>query len=59
MMDWFCNVCDKTIKRNSITRHIMSKSHLVLKSKEYFEKTRQVKTTTGIFFPLNETLSNL
>ena len=50
MMDWFCNVCDKTIKRNSIRRHIMSKSHLVLKSKEYFEKTRQVKTTTGIFF---------
>ena len=27
MMDWFCDVCDRSIKRNSIARHIMSKSH--------------------------------
>ena len=54
MMDWFCNVCDKTIKRNSIRRHNMSKSHLVLKSKEYFEKNNDRN-----IFPLNETLSKL
>ena len=48
MMDWFCDVCDRSIKRNWIARHIMSKTHLVLKTKEYFERTKQVKTTTNL-----------
>ena len=32
MMDYFCDICDKTIKRKSKTKHLKSKSHLHMKS---------------------------
>ena len=32
MTDYFCDVCDKTIKRKSKSKHIKSKSHLHMKS---------------------------
>ena len=31
-MDYYCEICDKTIKRKSKTKHIKSKSHLHMKS---------------------------
>ena len=32
MMDYYCDICDKTIKRKSKTKHIKSKNHLHMKS---------------------------
>ena len=32
MMDYFCDICDKTIKRKSKTKHLKSKNHLHMKS---------------------------
>ena len=32
MMNYYCDICDKTIKRKSKTRHNKSKSHLHMKS---------------------------
>ena len=31
-MDYFCDICDKTIKRKSKTKHLKSKNHLHMKS---------------------------
>ena len=32
MKDYYCEICDKTIKRKSKTKHIKSKSHSHMKS---------------------------
>ena len=32
MMDYYCDICDKTIRRKSKTKHIRSKSHLYMSS---------------------------
>ena len=32
MMDYFCDICDKTIKRKSKTKHLKCKNHLQMKT---------------------------
>ena len=32
MMDYYCEICDKTIKNKSKTSHLKSKNHLYMKT---------------------------
>ena len=69
MMDYYCDICDKTIKRKSKTRHIKSKSHLHMKSyvrdehtigdvywKDFYRVIREYVNTNRIKFPIFKTL---
>ena len=69
MMDYFCDICDKTIKRKSKTRHIKSKSHLHMKSyirekhtignvywKDFYRVIREYVDTNRLKFPIFKTL---
>ena len=69
MMDYFCDICDKTIKRKSKTRHIKSKSHLHMKSyirqkhnigdvywKDFYRVIREYVHTNRLKFPIFKTL---
>ena len=67
-MDYFCDICDKTIKRKSKTRHIKSKSHLPMKSyireqhttgnvywKDFYRVIREYVDTNRLKFPIFKT----
>ena len=69
MTDYFCDICDKTIKRKSKTRHINSKSHLHMKSyirekhtiddvywKDFYRVIREYVDTNRLKFPIFKTL---
>ena len=69
MIDYFCDICDKTIKRKSKTRHIQSKSHLQMKSyirekhtigdvywKDLYRVIREYVNTNRLKFPIFKTL---
>ena len=69
MMDYFCDICDKTIKRKSKTRHIKSKSHLNMKSyirekhtignvywKDFYRVIREYVNNNRLKFPIFKTL---
>ena len=69
MTDFFCDICDKTIKRKSKTRHIKSKSHLHMKSyvgekhfigdvywKDFYRVIREYVDTNRLKFPIFKTL---
>ena len=69
MMDYFCDICDKTIKQKSKTRHIKSKSHLHMKSyirekhtigdvywKDFYRVIREYVNTNRLKFPIFKTL---
>ena len=69
MMDYFCDICDKTIKRKSKTRHIKSKSHLQMKSyirekhtignvywKDFYRVIREYVNNNRLKFPIFKTL---
>ena len=68
-MDYYCDICDKTIKRKSKTRHIKSKSHLQMKSyirekhtigdvywKDLYRAIREYVNTNRLKFPIFKTL---
>ena len=69
MMDYFCDICDKAIKRKSKTRHIKSKSHLHMKSyirekhtignvywKDFYRVIREYADANRLKFPIFKTL---
>ena len=69
MMDYYCDICDKTIKRKSKTRYIKSKSHLHMKSyikekhtigdvywKDFYRVIREYVNTNRLKFPIFKTL---
>ena len=69
MMDYSGEICDKTIKRKSKTKHIKSKSHLHMKSyikekhtivdvywKDFYRVIREYVDTTRLKFPIFKTL---
>ena len=69
MTDYFCDICDKTIKRKSKTRHIKSKSHLHMKSyirdehtigdvywKDFYRVIREYVDNNRLKFPIFKTL---
>ena len=69
MMDYYCDICDKTIKRKSKTRHVKSKSHLHMKSyirekhtigdvywKDFYRVIRECVNTNRLKFPIFKTL---
>ena len=69
MMDYFCDICDKSIKRKSKTRHIKSKIHLHMKSyirekhtigdvywKDFYRVIREYVDTNRLKFPIFKTL---
>ena len=69
MMNYYCEICDKTIKRKSKTKHIKSKSHLHMKSyirekhtignvywKDFYRVIREYVDTNRLKFPIFKTL---
>ena len=69
MMDYYCDTCDKTIKRKPKTKHIQSKSHLHMKSyirekhtignvylKDFYRVIRKYVDNNGLKFPIFKTL---
>ena len=69
MMDYYCDICDKTIKRKSKTRHNKSKSHLHMKSyirekhtigdvywKDFYRVIGEYVNTNRLKFPIFKTL---
>ena len=69
MMDYYCDICDKTIKRKSIRKHIKSKSHLHMKSyvrekhtignvywKDFYRVIRESVDTNTLKFPISKAL---
>ena len=69
MMDYYREVCDKTIKRKSKTKHIKSKSHLHRKSyvrekhtignvywKDFYRVIREYVDNNRLKFPIFKTL---
>ena len=69
MMDYYCEICDKTVKRKSKTKHIKSKSHLHLKSyirekhtignvywKDFYRVIREYVDINRLKFPIFKTL---
>ena len=68
-MDYFCDICDKTIKRKSKTKHIKSKSHLHMRSyvrekhtigdvdwKDFYKVIREYVNNNRLKFPIFKTL---
>ena len=68
-MNYYCDICDKTIKRKSKTRHNKSKSHLHMKSyirekhtigdvywKDFYRVIREYVNTNRLKFPIFKTL---
>ena len=68
-MDYYCEICDKMIKRKSKTKHIRSKSHLHMKSyirekhtigkvywKDFYRVIREYVDTNRLKFPIFKTL---
>ena len=69
MIDYFCDICDKTIKRKSKTTHIKSKNHLHMKSyvrekhtigdvywKDFYKVIREYVNNNSLKFPIFKTL---
>ena len=69
MMDYYCEICDKTIKRKSKTTHIKSKNHLHMKSyvrekhnigdvywKDFYKVIREYVNNNRLKFPIFKTL---
>ena len=68
-MDYYCEFCDKTIKRKSKTKHIKSESHLHMKYyvrekhtngnvcwKDFYRVIREYVNTNRLKFPIFKTL---